>query len=73
MLPLFQDNFILGEATSSQFFRVTALTQQLIFGAAISLEQLLFPPFSEQSLFRRSYFFRIASFSERNFYRAGTF
>ena len=32
----------------------------------------LFSPFSEQSLFRRSYFFRIASFSERKFYRAAT-
>ena len=38
------------------------------FGAAISSEQLLFSPFSEQSLFCRSYFFRIASFPEEVLY-----
>ena len=32
-----------------------------------------FALFYEQLLFRRSYFFRIASFLERNFYRAGFF
>ena len=31
VLPLFQNNFILGEATSSHFFRVTTLTQHLLF------------------------------------------
>ena len=31
MLPLFHDNFILIEATSSHFFRVTTSTQQLLF------------------------------------------
>ena len=31
-----------------------------------------FSPFSEQSFFRSSYFFRIASFLERKFYRAAT-
>ena len=31
MLPLFQDNFILGEATSSHFFRETTSIQQLLF------------------------------------------
>ena len=54
MLPLFQDNFILVEANSSRFFRVTTSTQQLLFWG--SSEQLLFSPFSEQSLFCRSCF-----------------
>ena len=72
MLPLFQDNFILGEATSSHFFRVTTSTQQLLFRCSYFFRTAAFSPFSEQSLFRRSYFFRIASFSERNFYRAAT-
>ena len=31
MLPLFHDNFILVEATSSHFFWVTTSTQQLLF------------------------------------------
>ena len=35
-------------------------------------EQLLFSPFSEQSLFPRSYFFRKASFLEWKFYRIST-
>ena len=41
------------------------------FRAAISSEQLLFwgAPFSEQSLLHSSYFLRIATFSEQNFYR----
>ena len=42
------------------------------FGAAISSEQLLFSPFSEQSLFCRSYFFRIASFPGRKFSGGGS-
>ena len=67
MLPLFQDNFILGEATSSHFFRVTTSTQQLLFRCSYFFRTAAFSPFSEQSLFRRSYFFRTASFSEWNF------
>ena len=67
MLPLFQDNFILREATSSHFFRVTTSTQQLLFRCSYFFRTAAFSPFSEQSLFRRSYFFRTASFSERNF------
>ena len=43
-----------------------------IFGAAVFSEKLLFSSFSEQSIFRSSYFIRIASFSEQKFYRAVT-
>ena len=56
MLRLFQDSFILGEATSSNFFRVTTWTQQLPARAAISSEQLFFFFFF---FFLRSSFFRI--------------
>ena len=75
MLPLFLDNFILIEATSSHFCRVTTSTQQLLFRGSYFFRTaavLSFFTFSEQSFFRRSYFFKIASFSERKFYTAGT-
>ena len=72
VLRLFQDNLIFGEATSSHFSRVTTSTQQLHFRSTYFSEQLLFSPFSEQSLFRSSCFFRLASFSERKFYRAAS-
>ena len=52
MLPLFQDNFILGEATSSHFFRVTTSTQQLLFrGSYFFVTAAFF------LLFQNSYFF----------------
>ena len=72
MLSLFQDNFILVEATSSHFFRVTTSTQQLLFRSSYFFRTAVVFPFSEQLLFRRSYFFRIASFSKQKFYRAAT-
>ena len=62
MLPLFQENFILGEVTSSYFFRVTTSTQQLLFRDSYVFRIAAFSPFSEQTLFRRSYLFRTASF-----------
>ena len=46
-VAIFSGQLFLVEATSSHFFRVTTLTQELLFGATISSEQLLFFPFSE--------------------------
>ena len=59
MLPLFQDNFILVEATSSHFFRVTTLTQQLLFR-----DSCFFP------LFQNSHFFAGVIFSEQLLFRS---
>ena len=64
MLRLCQDSFIFGEATSSHFFRVTSLTQYLLFWsryffrASAFLEELSF----QNTLLRNSYFFRVANF-----------
>ena len=65
MFSLFQDNFILVEATSSRFCKVLR-HNSYFFGAAISSQELLFSPFSEPSLFRRSYFYRTAYFRSEN-------
>ena len=73
MLPLFQDNFTLGEATSSHFFRVTTSTQQLLFWDSYFFRTAAFSLFFRTVTFSQEVFFRIASFSERNFYRRGTF
>ena len=65
MLRLFQNSFIFREATYSHFFRVTTLTQQLLFRssyffrAAAFFEELLF---QNSHFFRSRYFFRIATF-----------
>ena len=59
MLPLFQDNFILVEATSSHFFRVTTLTQQLLIR-----DSCFFP------LFQNSHFFAGVIFSEQLLFRS---
>ena len=63
MLPLFQDNFILVEATSSRFFRVTTSTQQLLFrdsyffrtAAVFSFFRTV--TFSQKLFFQNSFFF----------------
>ena len=63
MLPLFQDNFILGEATSSHFFRVTTSTQQLLFRDSYFFRTAAFFPFfrtvnfSQELFFQNSFFF----------------
>ena len=62
MLPLFQDNFILVEATSSRFFRVTTSTQQLLFRG--SSEHCCF------LLFQNSHFFAGVIFSEQLLFRS---
>ena len=55
MLRLFQESFSFGEATSSRFFRVTILTQQLLFRSSY---------FFRAAAFLRSSFFRIITFFE---------
>ena len=73
MLRLFRSSFIFGEATSAHFFRVN--TQQLLFRRSFFLRLGAFfwgAPSTEQSLLHSSYFSRIATFSEWNFYQAAT-
>ena len=67
MLPLFQDNFILGEATSSHFFRVTTSTQQLLFRDSYFFRTAAFFPF-----FQNSHVFAGVIFSEQLFFRSET-
>ena len=80
MLRLFQDSFIIGEATSSHFFRVTTSTQQLLFGssyffrAAAFFEELLFQKshlFAAVIFFQNNYFFRVKLLSSSHFLRMG--
>ena len=58
MLPLFQDNFILGEATSSHFFRVTTSTQQLLFRDSYFFRTAAFFPFFRTVTFSQDLFFQ---------------
>ena len=77
MLPLFQENFILGETTSSHFFEITTSTQQLLFRDSSFFRTTIFSPFSEQSLFRRSFWIKISKkeliFQSRYFCTLSTF
>ena len=75
MLSLFQENFILVEATSSHFFRVTTLTQQLLFQGSYFFRTAAvfsFFTFSEQSLLQQELYFQNSFFFDRKFYRAVT-
>ena len=79
MLPLFQDNFIQGEATSSHFFRVTVSTQQLLFwgcyffrtAAVFSFFRTV--TFSQELFFQNSFFFEQPLLENRRFFTAVTF
>ena len=79
MLPLFQDNFILGEATSSHFFRVTTSTQQLLFRDSYFFRTAAFFPFfrtvtfSEELFFQNSFFFEAKLLQSRYFLRIRSF
>ena len=64
MLRLFQDNFIFGEATSSQFFRVTTSTQQLHFRSSYFFQYSYF-----FLLFQNSFFFRAKILQNSHFLR----
>ena len=75
MLPLFQDNFILVEATSSHFFRVTTSTQQLLFrgsyyfrrGAVFSFFRTV--TFSQELSFQNNFFFGAKFLQSSHFLR----
>ena len=77
MLPLFQDNFILVEATSSLFFRVTTSTQQLLFwgsyffriAAVFSFFRTV--TFSQELFFQNSFFFGAKILQSSHFLRIG--
>ena len=78
MLPLFQDRFIFGEATSSHFFRVIISIQQLIFRSSYFFRETAFlgSPFPEESLicsiflfFQSIYFFRVKLLASSHFLR----
>ena len=75
MLPLFQDNLILGKATSSHFFRVTTATQQLLFSGSYFLRTAAVfsffrtVTFSQELLFQNSFFFGVKLLQSRHFLR----
>ena len=56
-MRLFQDNFILVEATSSQFFRVTTSTQQLLFRSSYFFRTTAFSSFLGTVTFLQHFFF----------------
>ena len=78
MLPLFQDNFILGEAASSHFFGVTTSTQQLLFrGSYFFITAAFFSffrtvTFSQELFFQNSFFFGAKLLQSSHFLRIGS-
>ena len=78
MLPLFQDNFILGEATSSHFFRITTSTQQLLLRSSYFLRTAAFfsfcraVTFSQEFFFQNSFFFGATLLQCRHFLKIGS-
>ena len=58
----FRSSFILGEATSSDFFKVTTSTQQLLFRSSYFFRAA---SYFEELLFQKSCFFATAIFSEQ--------
>ena len=76
MLRLFQNSFIFGEATYSHFFRVTTLTQQLLFRSMYFLRAAAFLRssfFLEQSLFSKQLSFQNSYFSRAKHLLSGHF
>ena len=75
MLPLFQDKFILGEATSSHFFRVTSSTQHLLFRDSYFFRTAAFfsffrtATFSQELFFQNSFFVGVKHLQGRHFLR----
>ena len=78
MLPLFQDSFILGEATSSHFFRVTTSTQQSLFRSSYFFRTAAFfsffrtVTFSQELFSQKSFFFRAKLLQSSHFFRIGS-
>ena len=83
MLPLFQDNFLLGEATSSHFFRVTTSTQQLLFWDSYFFRTAAFFPFfrtvtflqefQDKDIQKRANFLKQLLLHNMNFFRKDRF
>ena len=79
MLPLFQDNIILGEATSSHFFRVTTSIQQLLYRDSYFFRTAAFSPFfrtvtfSQELFFQKNFFFGAKLLQRRHFLRIRSF
>ena len=77
MLPLFQDNFIFVEATSSRFFRITTSTQQLLFrGSYLFRTTAVFSffrtvTFSQELFFQNSFFFGAKILQSSHFLKIG--
>ena len=76
-MPLFQDNFILVEATSSHFLRVTTSTQQLLFWCSYFLRTAdvfcFFRTVTLQELFfQSSFFFGAKILQTSHFVRIGS-
>ena len=78
MLPLFQDNLILVEATSSNFFSVTTSTQQSLFRAkyffrtAAVFSFFRTATFSQEFFFQNSFFFGAKMLQSSHFLRIGS-
>ena len=77
MLPLFQDNFILVEATFSRFFRVTTSTQQLLFRGSYFFRKVAVFSFfrtvtlSQGLFFQNNFFFEVKILWRSHFLRIG--
>ena len=69
MLRLFQDSFIFEEATSSYFFRVITLTQQLLFRSSYFFRS---STFFDELLFQNSHFFAEVIFPEQLLFQSET-
>ena len=74
MLPLFQDNFILGEATSSHFIRVTTSAQELLFRSSYFFRTAAFFSFCRAVtlFFQNSFFFGAKLLQGRHFLKIGS-
>ena len=75
MMPLFQDNFILGEATSSHFFRVTIRHNSYFFRSSYFFRTAAFfsffraVTFSQELFFQNSFFFGAKLLQSSHFLR----
>ena len=78
MLPLFQDNFILVEATSSDFFRAAISAQQLLFRGsyffrtAAVFSFFITVTFSQELFFQNSFYFGAQILRSNHFLRIGS-
>ena len=69
MLRHFQDSFIFGEATSSQFFEWQLRHNSYVFGAAVFFSFLRTVTFSQQLFFQNGFFFMAKILQNSHFLR----